>query len=90
MLCSIPCSHELYSNQFRAMFALNCKIIKDEVLKYCPKQTNRKRKSNQQQQRNSEDGELYKPVRCAICDTEVAVYDKDEVFHFFNVLASAS
>ena len=32
--------------------------------------------------------EHYHPVRCTQCNTEVAVYDKDEVFHFFNVLAS--
>ena len=35
-------------------------------------------------------GEDYHPVHCAECNTEVAVYDKDEVFHFFNVLASAA
>ena len=34
--------------------------------------------------------EIYHPVMCTECSTEVAVYDKDEVFHFFNVLASHS
>ena len=33
--------------------------------------------------------DMYHPVRCGECNTEVAVYDKQEVFHFFNVLASA-
>ena len=33
--------------------------------------------------------ELYHPVRCSQCNTEVAVFDKDEVYHFFNVLTSA-
>lgn len=32
--------------------------------------------------------EVYHPVRCSECSTEVAVVDKDEVFHFFNILAS--
>ena len=32
--------------------------------------------------------ELYNPVRCDLCKTEVAVYDKEEVYHFYNVLAS--
>lgn len=32
--------------------------------------------------------ELYHPVRCDLCKTEVAVYDRDEVYHFYNVLAS--
>ena len=36
-----------------------------------------------------EGAELYHPVRCVQCNTEVAVYDKDEVYHFFNVLTSA-
>ena len=34
--------------------------------------------------------ELYHPVRCQECETEIAVYDKDEVYHFFNVLESIS
>ncbi|KAK9959651.1 hypothetical protein ABG768_009761 [Culter alburnus] len=32
--------------------------------------------------------EIYHPVKCTECSTEVAVYDKDEVYHFFNTLAS--
>ncbi|KAK3563480.1 hypothetical protein QTP86_030093 [Hemibagrus guttatus] len=32
--------------------------------------------------------EVYHPVNCTECSTEVAVYDKDEVYHFFNILAS--
>ena len=36
-----------------------------------------------------EEEDVYKPVKCSTCSTEVAVYDNDEVYHFFNVLASA-
>ncbi|XP_029585591.1 E2F-associated phosphoprotein [Salmo trutta] len=32
--------------------------------------------------------EIYHPVQCTECSTEVAVFDKDEVYHFFNILAS--
>ena len=32
--------------------------------------------------------ERYHPVTCTECSSEVAVYDSDEVYHFFNVLAS--
>lgn len=32
--------------------------------------------------------EIYHPVQCSECTTEVAVFDKDEVYHFFNILAS--
>ncbi|KAH8966894.1 hypothetical protein BDL97_03G050700 [Sphagnum fallax] len=34
--------------------------------------------------------EIFKPVRCAECGTEVAVFDSDEVYHFFNVVPSYS
>lgn len=34
--------------------------------------------------------EVYRPVCCSECSTEVAVLDKDEVYHFFNILASHS
>jgi hypothetical protein len=30
----------------------------------------------------------YHPVRCDQCKTEIAMYDTDEVYHFFNVVAS--
>lgn len=32
----------------------------------------------------------YYSVKCDVCCTQVAVYDEDEVYHFFNVLASHS
>ena len=32
--------------------------------------------------------DVYHPVRCAECKTEVGVFDSDEVYHFYNVLAS--
>lgn len=31
---------------------------------------------------------VYHPVQCTECSTEVAVVDQEEVFHFFNILAS--
>ncbi|KAG5265587.1 hypothetical protein AALO_G00244130 [Alosa alosa] len=37
-----------------------------------------------------DEDEIYHPVLCTECSTEVAVYDKDEVYHFFNILASHS
>ncbi|CAL8303481.1 unnamed protein product [Boreogadus saida] len=32
--------------------------------------------------------EVYHPVQCSECSTEVAVVDQEDVFHFFNILAS--
>ena len=30
----------------------------------------------------------FHPVKCSVCTTEVGVFDKNEIYHFFNVLAS--
>ncbi|XP_078138458.1 E2F-associated phosphoprotein isoform X2 [Centroberyx gerrardi] len=38
--------------------------------------------------RGMEEDEVYHPVQCTECSTEVAVFDKEEVYHFFNILAS--
>ena len=84
--------HEVFTNQYRAMFVLNCKIIKDELLKYKPKPNKKSRRRTQRDLKKGDNEipeEGYNPVHCSVCNTEVAVYDKDEIFHFFNVLASA-
>ncbi|XP_072546489.1 E2F-associated phosphoprotein isoform X1 [Salminus brasiliensis] len=68
------------------------------------KQKNRRRKKALQGSTSTETGaeagltdsrlsgmdeeEIYHPVKCTECSTEVAVFDKDEVYHFFNILAS--
>lgn len=88
------------------MFVMNCRIRRDEVLKYAPKLNKRERRRKGKRKRGGgggsgdgepkaggkeeEEEEDYHPVHCSECNTQVAVYDKDEVFHFFNVLASAS
>jgi hypothetical protein len=91
------------------MFVFNCKIRKEEVLKY-PKDTfeseitskkkgrNKKKNAKQEEvekieQPNEKEIEYdsFNPVVCEICGVEVGVYeDKDELYHFFNVLASHS
>lgn len=92
--------HEKYRTQYRAMFVMNCTVKADEVLRY---QTQSDRKQRNRKRRKVETtpdqaagptpagmdaDELYHPVRCSECSTEVAVFDKEEVYHFFNVLAS--
>lgn len=34
------------------------------------------------------ESDLYHPVHCSSCNTQVALYDINEVYHFFSVLAS--
>lgn len=85
LLCLDCQRHDIYKNQYRAMFVSNCKVVSDEVLKY-PHKKKRSKKHLEEAVVSREDA--YNPVRCSICNTEVAVYDKDELYHFFNVLAS--
>lgn len=96
-LCLDCQRHESYRTQYRAMFVMNCTVNKEEVLKF-PEQSikNRRRERKKMKtpsadaavQMQSKDLDYYHPVKCNECSTEVAVYDKEEVYHFFNVLAS--
>nr|XP_020467216.1 E2F-associated phosphoprotein isoform X2 [Monopterus albus] len=100
-LCLDCQRHEKYRTQYRAMFVMNCTVKRDEVLRYKTKQErkqrNRKRRRGQMPETpvaeapepaGMEADEVYHPVQCSECSTEVAVFDKDEVYHFFNILAS--
>ncbi|XP_068608293.1 E2F-associated phosphoprotein [Brachionichthys hirsutus] len=102
-LCLDCQRHDKYRTQYRAMFVMNCTVERDEVLRYKTqeerKQRNRKRRRGQKTETPLDEAprtapagmdadEVYRPVRCSECSTEVAVFDKDEVYHFFNILAS--
>ncbi|ELK30340.1 Pyruvate kinase isozymes M1/M2 [Myotis davidii] len=98
-LFQIVMPHESYKTQYRAMFVMNCSVNKEEVLRYKTPENRKKKRGHKKMRANHEDAaeqtdteveETYHPVMCTECSTEVAVYDKDEVFHFFNVLASHS
>ncbi|XP_042435488.1 E2F-associated phosphoprotein-like [Zingiber officinale] len=92
-LCLDCQRHERYVTQYRAMFVFNCKIITDQILP----QANTKQQRNSKHRKistGSDEGtpndEIFHPVCCSVCSTEVGVYDKDEVYHFFNVIPSNS
>ncbi|XP_043841124.1 E2F-associated phosphoprotein isoform X2 [Dromiciops gliroides] len=94
-LCLDCQRHEYYKTQYRAMFVMNCSVNKEEVLRYKGSVNQKKRRGHKKMKSDGEDctvqaenEELYHPVKCTECSTEVAVFDKDEIFHFFNVLAS--
>ncbi|XP_070578229.1 E2F-associated phosphoprotein-like [Ptychodera flava] len=101
LLCLDCQRHEVYVHQYRAMFVVNCMIVRDEILRYKepPRKAGRKKRRKHKPEfvrSNAEDGEtsvadeeVYHPVKCGVCNTEVAVYDSDEVYHFHNVLSSA-
>ncbi|XP_054652765.1 E2F-associated phosphoprotein [Dunckerocampus dactyliophorus] len=98
-LCLDCQRHEKYRTQYRAMFVMNCTVKKEEVLRYQSqkerKPHNRKRRKGAAEAETLEPtpagmdaDEVYHPVQCSECSTEVAVLDKDEVYHFFNILSS--
>ncbi|XP_015271884.1 PREDICTED: E2F-associated phosphoprotein [Gekko japonicus] len=98
-LCLDCQRHEKYRTQYRAMFVMNCSVIKEEILKYKGPLNKKIKKAHKKIKQSSEsvaglekqeEEEIYHPVKCTECSTEVAVLDKDEIFHFFNVLASHS
>lgn len=62
--------HERYTNQYRAMFVTNCRVIKSERYK------------------DKSSDEAFYPVHCSSCDTHVAMMDEEEVYHFFNTIAT--
>ncbi|KAI8971239.1 E2F-associated phosphoprotein-domain-containing protein [Pilobolus umbonatus] len=72
-LCYSCQRHEKYSNQFRAMFVRSCHVVKNE--RYKPK--------------NASEDEYYYKVVCDTCGIQVAMMDEDEVYHFFNVIATS-
>ncbi|TPX62252.1 hypothetical protein PhCBS80983_g00452 [Powellomyces hirtus] len=98
-LCMTPLCHEcqqhdLYETQFRAMFFENC-VVDHGVQQRFPGP--RKKGAHQQRKRklgggvadddDDDDDAVFWPVRCEICTTQVGVMDKEEVVHFFNVIA---
>lgn len=81
MLCLDSQRHEIYKTQYRAMFVFNCSIDFNQSFEYKDKKKLKKRF-------HGKTDRSYYPVKCTVCNTQVAVYDSDEVYHFFNVLAS--
>jgi len=110
--------HQIYPNQYRAMFTMNCSVSYGELLHLTEKSKKRSKRRGAKQSKGEEDSgnnsnilaegmqcvkkeldcsngvklkdDQFHPVKCDVCTTEVAVYDKDEIYHFFNTIASLS
>jgi len=97
VLCMDCQRHEFYNDQYRAMFVMNCRVDRSETLTVPVKNKGKKRRGDKdkQQERNSvmqnvssNPSDIFFPVKCTVCSSQVAVYDHDEIYHFFNCLAS--
>ncbi|RWS26777.1 E2F-associated phosphoprotein-like protein [Leptotrombidium deliense] len=85
-LLSLDCQrHEIYKTQYRAMFVFNCFVDFSQKMEFRGTKNRRKKHTV-----SSSPAETYHSVKCTVCGTQVAVYDKDDVYHFFNVLSSYS
>lgn len=86
LLCLDCQRHEIYNTQYRAMFVKNCVVDRKETLRCLPSRSSSKRRHLPEGVNDPRD--IFNPVRCQVCRTEVAVYDSEELYHFFNVIAS--
>nr|ACO12868.1 E2F-associated phosphoprotein [Lepeophtheirus salmonis] len=72
--------HDVYKNQYRAMFVMNCTVDTSKGLAYTD---SKKSIKNKKKMGIEAEEELYNSVKCDACQTQLAVYDKDEIYHFF-------
>lgn len=68
--------HERHEGQFRAVFVMNCRVVRGDKLRVTDGERGRRKEVKR---------EAYRPVACEICGTEVGVLDGDGVYHFCNV-----
>ncbi|KAI9030684.1 E2F-associated phosphoprotein [Phycomyces nitens] len=88
-LCYSCQRHDIYPNQFRAMFVENCKVIKTERYRTSAGKNRKKKKKDDGDSMDiAQDEASFFMVKCETCDTHVAMMDDDEVYHFFNVISS--
>ncbi|TKR76948.1 hypothetical protein L596_018008 [Steinernema carpocapsae] len=97
--------HEIYKDQYRAMFVENCSVEMGERL-FVPQKRSKllKRKKNNnadasdeeprtmtaEELDNADPEDIFYSVRCASCKVQVGMFDFEEVYHFFNVLTGYS
>ena len=88
MVLCLDCQrHETYEHQYRAMFVMNCSVDQTQQLKH-PMKSSKKGKGKKPDHSSADPNDIFNPVNCDRCSTQVAVYDREEIYHFFNVLAS--
>lgn len=104
LLCTECQRHQTYWNQFRAVFVKNCNVLKQKEIKYRTDEsmhelTKRKPKNERirpweyvdtilvEDEHNFEQ-EIYYPVHCGVCDTEVGIMDEEGIYHFHDVVPS--
>ncbi len=73
LICLDCQRHDNFTNQWRAMFAQNVRVLTEERLTVGA---------------DAAAGEWYHKVLCDYCEVDVGVRDQDEIYHFFDVFPS--
>jgi hypothetical protein len=90
--------HERYENQFRAIFVQNCRVRRDERLVFPRTTPKRQRGGGRGRPSVVPDAaaagpapeDVFNPVSCKHCGTEVGFLDSDDVYHFCDVFPNPS
>ena len=86
-IVTIDCQkHAAVDGQWRAMFVRNVKVNLRERWREADLNVNGDGDANATG--SPQKDEFYHRTACATCGTQIGVQDKDEVYHFFNVLAT--
>ncbi|KAK9843180.1 hypothetical protein WJX74_008178 [Apatococcus lobatus] len=78
-------AHAQYEHQYRAIEVISCRVARDKPVPLPA--SNRSRKRNHQRQQVSSQHqapEVFFPVLCDACNTQVGVQDADEVYHLYQ------
>ncbi|CEG38182.1 Uncharacterized conserved protein [Plasmopara halstedii] len=101
-VCMVCERHATFTNQYRATAAINCRVKRDETLTYTSGEKSNvlaslpfhkrqnldaTKEATTNGARKLQNDEFYAVV-CSDCSTLVGAFDKDQHFHFFNVLPS--
>ena len=88
LLCLDSQRHAIYLTQYRAMFVHNCSVNRNSRVEFS--QTHKRRRTSRKSE-NKGNEEIFHPVLCSVCGTQVAAYEEEhELYHFYNVIASHS
>jgi hypothetical protein len=92
-LCIDCQQHEVYLNQYRAMFVMNCAVgetLSPAKTQGEPQGAGVKRGLDEEVLKlgSNHGDEASRCVRCEVCGVEVGVRDGEDVYHFFNVFPS--
>jgi hypothetical protein len=66
----------------------NCHVLEDQILREQKPKSESLQVKSSEKETEEEKEEIYRPVCCDVCSLEIAVLDSEDVYHFFQVIAS--